>query len=208
MQYIIIPVTTFTQNCHIIWDESSRKAVVVDPGGEPEKLITTIEEGNFKLTKIFLTHGHFDHINASAILAKYFNIPIYGPQNEDDFWIKSLEEQNKIFNIFEYYNFTPDYWLEEGDSVTCGSIKFDILHCPGHTPGHIIFVNHADKFISMGDVLFKGSVGRSDFPRGNYQTLIRSIKDKILPLGDEYQFIPGHGPMSNIGHERKSNPFL
>ncbi|EOE5321324.1 MULTISPECIES: MBL fold metallo-hydrolase [Providencia] len=208
MKYTIIPVTPFMQNCQVIWDENTLDAVVVDPGGEAEKLISTIENLGLKLTKILLTHGHSDHIGASAILSKHFSVPIYGPQKEDAFWIENLAEQNAMFYIGECPDFTPDYWLEEGDKVTCGNITFDVLHCPGHTPGHIIFVNHADKLISMGDVLFKGGVGRSDFPRGNYQDLISSIKNKVLPLGDDFQFIPGHGPMSNLGFERKTNPFL
>lgn len=196
------------QNCQVIWDENTLDAVVVDPGGEAEKLISAIENLGLKLTKILLTHGHSDHIGASATLSKHFSVPIYGPQKEDAFWIENLAEQNAMFYIGECPDFTPDYWLEEGDKVTCGNITFDVLHCPGHTPGHIIFVNHADKLISMGDVLFKGGVGRSDFARGNHQDLISSIKNKVLPLGDDYQFIPGHGPMSNLGFERKTNPFL
>ncbi|MGO2304019.1 MAG: MBL fold metallo-hydrolase [Providencia sp.] len=208
MKYTIIPVTPFMQNCHVIWDENSMEAVIVDPGGEAEKLISAIESRGLKLTKILLTHGHSDHIGASATLSKHFSVPIYGPQKEDAFWIENLAEQNAMFYIGDCPDFTPDYWLEEGDKITCGDISFDVLHCPGHTPGHIIFVNHADKLISMGDVLFKGGVGRSDFPRGNHQDLISSIKNKVLPLGDDYQFIPGHGPMSNLGHERQTNPFL
>lgn len=196
------------QNCQVIWDENTLDAVVVDPGGEAEKLISAIESRGLTLTKILLTHGHSDHIGASATLAKHFSVPIYGPQKEDAFWIENLAEQNAMFYIGDCPDFTPDYWLEEGDKVTCGGISFDVLHCPGHTPGHIIFVNHDDKLISMGDVLFKGGVGRSDFPRGNHQELIASIKNKVLPLGDDYQFIPGHGPMSNLGFERKTNPFL
>ena len=208
MKYTIIPVTPFMQNCQVIWDENTLDAVVVDPGGEAEKLISAIESRGLTLTKILLTHGHSDHIGASAILYKHFSVPIYGPQKEDAFWIENLAEQNAMFYIGECPDFTPDYWLEEGNKVTCGGITFDVLHCPGHTPGHIIFVNHDDKLISMGDVLFKGGVGRSDFPRGNHQDLIASIKNKVLPLGDDYQFIPGHGPMSNLGFERKTNPFL
>lgn len=208
MNYMIIPVTPFQQNCQVIWDENTMEAVIVDPGGEAEKLIAAIEERGLKLTKILLTHGHADHIGATAIISKHFSAPIYGPQKEDAFWIEALAEQHAMFNIEGGPSFTPDYWLEEGQTVHCGTMAFDVLHCPGHTPGHIIFVNHADKLISMGDVLFKGGVGRSDFPRGDHQALIASIKNKVLPLGDDYQFIPGHGPMSNLGHERKTNPFL
>lgn len=208
MKYMIIPVTPFMQNCHIIWDENTLEAVIVDPGGEAEKLIAAIESRDLKLTKILLTHGHSDHIGASATISKHFSVPIYGPQKEDAFWIENLAQQNAMFNIGDCPDFTPDYWLEEGQTVTCGGLSFDVLHCPGHTPGHIIFVNHADKLISMGDVLFKGGVGRSDFPRGDHQALISSIKNKVLLLGDEYQFIPGHGPMSDLGYERKTNPFL
>ncbi|WP_272690419.1 MBL fold metallo-hydrolase [Providencia sp. PROV152] len=208
MKYTIIPVTPFMQNCQVIWDENSMEAVIVDPGGEAEKLIAAIEERGLKLSKILLTHGHADHIGATAAIVKHFSVPIYGPQKEDAFWIEALAQQNAMFNIEGCPDFTPDYWLEEGQTVSCGPITFDVLHCPGHTPGHIIFVNHADKLISMGDVLFKGGVGRSDFPRGDHQALIASIKNKVLPLGDEYQFIPGHGPMSNLGHERQTNPFL
>lgn len=196
------------QNCQVIWDENTLEAVVVDPGGEAEKLISAIESRGLKLTKVLLTHGHSDHIGAAAIISKHFSVPIYGPQKEDAFWIENLAEQNAMFHIGDCPDFTPDRWLEEGDKVTCGGITFDVLHCPGHTPGHIIFVNHNDKLISMGDVLFKGGVGRSDFPRGNHQDLIASIKNKVLPLGDDYQFIPGHGPMSDLGFERKTNPFL
>lgn len=208
MKYMIIPVTPFQQNCQVIWDENTLEAVIVDPGGEAEKLIAAIESRGLKLTKILLTHGHSDHIGASATISKHFSVPIYGPQKEDAFWIENLAQQNAMFNIGDCPDFTPDYWLEEGQIVTCGGLSFDVLHCPGHTPGHIIFVNHANKLISMGDVLFKGGVGRSDFPRGDHQALISSIKNKVLPLGDDYHFIPGHGPMSDLGHERKTNPFL
>lgn len=208
MKYQIVPVTGFMQNCTILWDEDSLEAVIVDPGGEAEKLISTIEKQGLKLTKVLLTHGHFDHVGAAAAVSKHFSVPIYGPQKEDLFWIEGLSEQSQMFGVEDCPHFMPDRWLEEGDQVTCGAITFSVLHCPGHTPGHIIFVNHQDKLISMGDVLFKGGVGRSDFLRGDHQALIDSIKNKVLPLGDDYHFIPGHGPMSTLGHERKTNPFL
>ncbi|MEK9497670.1 MBL fold metallo-hydrolase [Photorhabdus sp. P32] len=208
MKYQIIPVTAFMQNCTLIWNEESKEAAIVDPGGEAEKLIAEIERRGLKLTQILLTHGHFDHVGATTEVAKYFNVPIYGPQQEDAFWIEGLQAQSRMFGIEECPSFEPDRWLNEGDELRVGGIDLSVLHCPGHTPGHVVFVNHEDKLIYMGDVLFKGGVGRSDFPRGNHQQLINSIKDKLLPLGDDYEFIPGHGPMSTLGYERQTNPFL
>ncbi|MBS9431096.1 MBL fold metallo-hydrolase [Photorhabdus hainanensis] len=208
MKYQIIPVTAFMQNCTLIWNEESKEAAIVDPGGEAEKLIAEIERRGLKLTQILLTHGHFDHVGATVEVAKYFNVPIYGPHQEDAFWIEGLQAQSRMFGIEECPSFEPDRWLNEGDELRVGGVDLSVLHCPGHTPGHVVFVNHADKLIYMGDVLFKGGVGRSDFPRGNHQQLINSIKDKLLPLGDDYEFIPGHGPMSTLGYERQTNPFL
>ncbi|OCQ52058.1 putative metallo-hydrolase [Photorhabdus australis subsp. thailandensis] len=208
MKYQIIPVTAFMQNCTLIWNEETKEAAIVDPGGEAAKLIAEIENRGLKLTQILLTHGHFDHVGATAEVAKHFNVPVYGPQKEDAFWIEGLPAQSRMFGIEECPSFEPDRWLNEGDELRVGGIDLSVLHCPGHTPGHVVFVNHADKLIYMGDVLFKGGVGRSDFPRGNHQQLINSIKDKLLPLGDDYEFIPGHGPMSTLGYERQTNPFL
>ncbi|MFD0705925.1 MULTISPECIES: MBL fold metallo-hydrolase [Photorhabdus] len=208
MKYQIIPVTAFMQNCTLIWNEESKEAAIVDPGGEAEKLIAEIERRGLKLTQVLLTHGHFDHVGATAAVAKHFNVPVYGPQQEDAFWIEGLQAQSRMFGIEECPSFEPDRWLNEGDELRVGGVDLSVLHCPGHTPGHVVFVNHADKLIYMGDVLFKGGVGRSDFPRGNHQQLINSIKDKLLPLGDDYEFIPGHGPMSTLGYERQTNPFL
>ncbi|OCA54254.1 MBL fold metallo-hydrolase [Photorhabdus namnaonensis] len=208
MKYQIIPVTAFMQNCTLIWNEESKEAAIVDPGGEAAKLIAEIERRGLKLTQILLTHGHFDHVGATAEVAKHFNVPIYGPQQDDAFWIEGLQAQSRMFGIEECPLFEPDRWLNEGDELRVGGIDLSVLHCPGHTPGHVVFVNHEDKLIYMGDVLFKGGVGRSDFPRGNHQQLINSIKDKLLPLGDDYEFIPGHGPMSTLGYERQTNPFL
>ncbi|AWK41588.1 MULTISPECIES: MBL fold metallo-hydrolase [Photorhabdus] len=208
MKYQIIPVTAFMQNCTLIWNEDSKEAAIVDPGGEAEKLIAEIERRGLKLTQILLTHGHFDHVGATAEVAKHFNAPVYGPQQEDAFWIEGLQAQSRMFGIEECPPFEPDRWLNEGDELRVGGVDLSVLHCPGHTPGHVVFVNHVDKLIYMGDVLFKGGVGRSDFPRGNHRQLINSIKDKLLPLGDDYEFIPGHGPMSTLGHERQTNPFL
>ncbi|WP_036768840.1 MBL fold metallo-hydrolase [Photorhabdus australis] len=208
MKYQIIPVTAFMQNCTLIWNEETKEAAIVDPGGEAAKLIAEIENRGLKLTQILLTHGHFDHVGATAEVAKHFNVPVYGPQKEDAFWIEGLPAQSRMFGIEECSSFEPDRWLNDGDELRVGGSDLSVLHCPGHTPGHVVFVNHADKLIYMGDVLFKGGVGRSDFPRGNHQQLINSIKDKLLPLGDDYEFIPGHGPMSTLGYERQTNPFL
>ncbi|MGJ0629999.1 MBL fold metallo-hydrolase [Xenorhabdus bovienii] len=208
MNYHIIPVTTVMQNCTLIWCEETLEAAIVDPGGEAEKLISEIERRGLKLTQILLTHGHYDHVGATVDVAKYFNVPVHGPHKADAFWIEALEVQCQMFGVEACPSFTPERWLDEGDTLQIGNIEFSVLYCPGHTPGHIIFVNHTDKLISMGDVLFKGSIGRTDFPGGNYDDLIQSIKEKVIPLGDDFHFIPGHGPMSTLGHERKTNPFL
>ncbi|MCP9268427.1 MBL fold metallo-hydrolase [Xenorhabdus sp. XENO-7] len=208
MNYHIIPVTTVMQNCTLIWCEETLEAAIVDPGGEAEKLISEIERRGLKLTQILLTHGHYDHVGATVDVAKHFNVPVHGPHKADAFWIEALEVQCQMFGAEACPSFTPERWLDEGDTLQIGNIEFSVLYCPGHTPGHIIFVNHTDKLISMGDVLFKGSIGRTDFPGGNYDDLIQSIKEKVIPLGDDFHFIPGHGPMSTLGHERKTNPFL
>ncbi|MDE9551129.1 MBL fold metallo-hydrolase [Xenorhabdus bovienii] len=208
MNYHIIPVTTVMQNCTLIWCEETLEAAIVDPGGEAEKLISEIERRGLKLTQILLTHGHYDHVGATVDVAKHFNVPVHGPHKADAFWIEALEVQCQMFGVEACPSFTPERWLDEGDTLQIGNIEFSVLHCPGHTPGHIIFANHIDKLISMGDVLFKGSIGRTDFPGGNYDDLIQSIKEKVIPLGDDFHFIPGHGPMSTLGHERKTNPFL
>ncbi|CDG89077.1 MBL fold metallo-hydrolase [Xenorhabdus bovienii] len=208
MNYHIIPVTTVMQNCTLIWCEETLEAAIVDPGGEAEKLISEIERRGLKLTQILLTHGHYDHVGATVDVAKHFNVPVHGPHKADAFWIEALEVQCQMFGVEACPSFTPERWLDEGDTLQIGNIEFSVLYCPGHTPGHIIFVNHTDKLISMGDVLFKGSIGRTDFPGGNYDDLIQSIKEKVIPLGDDFHFIPGHGPMSTLGHERKTNPFL
>ncbi|CAL1329396.1 MBL fold metallo-hydrolase [Candidatus Providencia siddallii] len=208
MKYTIIPVTPLMQNCHIFWNINSKKAVIVDPGGDAKKIISIINFNKLKPIKILLTHGHFDHISASSFISNHFSIPIYGPQKEDLFLIKNLTKQNTMFQTDNYKEFTPDYWLNEGDKIFCDNLIFDVLHCPGHTPGHIIFINFFYKIISVGDILFKGTIGRTDLPRSNYKDLINSIKKKILPLGNNYYFIPGHGEISNIGHEIKTNSFL
>src|SRR5476649_530428 len=208
MKYHIIPVTAFSQNCTLAWCEKTGEAALVDPGGEAAKLIAAVTERPVTITQILLTHGHLDHVGAAAELAAHYGVPIVGPQREDEFLLAGLPEQSRMFCLDDCQPFTPDRWLEEGDVVALGEERFAILHCPGHTPGHIVFYNRQAHIILMGDVLFYGGVGRSDFPRGNHQDLINAIRTKLLPLGDDIDFIPGHGPMSTLGHERQTNPFL
>ncbi|MEA9390663.1 MBL fold metallo-hydrolase [Acerihabitans sp. TG2] len=208
MKYHIIPVTAFSQNCTLVWCDKTGDAALVDPGGEAAKLIAAVADRPVTITQILLTHGHLDHVGAAAELAAHYGVPIVGPQREDAFLLASLPEQSRMFGLDNCQPFTPDRWLEEGDVVSLGEERFAVLHCPGHTPGHIVFYNRQAQLILMGDVLFYGGVGRSDFPRGNHQALINAIRTKLLPLGDDIEFIPGHGPMSTLGHERQTNPFL
>jgi glyoxylase-like metal-dependent hydrolase (beta-lactamase superfamily II) len=212
---MIVPVTPFQQNCAILWDEADRKAVVVDPGGDVDRILAAIEQASVSVEQIWLTHGHLDHAGGAADLQDALRtrtgditgIPIEGPDRRDEFLLQALEEQGRGFGV-TMRNVAPDLWLSEGDSVAFGEHRFDVLHCPGHTPGHVVFVNHAAKFALLGDVLFHGSIGRTDFPYGDHAALIRAIADKLLPLGDDFEFLCGHGPGSTIGAERRSNPFL
>ncbi|XBS71089.1 MBL fold metallo-hydrolase [Acerihabitans sp. KWT182] len=208
MKYHIIPVTAFSQNCSLLWCEKTGDAALVDPGGEAAKIIADVSARAVTIKQILLTHGHLDHVGAAAELAAHYGVPIIGPQREDRFLLDALPEQSRMFGLDDCQPFTPDQWLEEGDEVRIGEDRFEILHCPGHTPGHIVFYHRDAHIIMMGDVLFKGGVGRSDFPRGSHQALINSIRTKLLPLGDDIAFIPGHGAMSTLGHERLTNPFL
>ncbi|NDL62935.1 MBL fold metallo-hydrolase [Acerihabitans arboris] len=208
MKYHIVPVTAFSQNCSLVWCEKTGEAALVDPGGDAARLIAAVAEKPVTIKQILLTHGHLDHVGAAAELAAHYGVPIVGPQREDLFLLAGLPEQSRMFGLDDCPPLTPDRWLEEGEEVLVGEERFAILHCPGHTPGHIVFYNAAAHFILMGDVLFYGGVGRSDFPRGNHRDLIDSIRTKLLPLGDDIDFLPGHGPMSTLGHERLTNPFL
>jgi hydroxyacylglutathione hydrolase len=208
MQYRIIPVTPFQQNCTLWWCEETRSGVVVDPGGDLNLIQSAIEEANITIEKILLTHGHLDHVGATGDLAAACNVPIIGPHKGDDYWIDGLDKQSQMFGFPKVTTFTPTQWLEEGDQVTVGNQVLEVFHCPGHTPGHVVFFHRASQVAQVGDVLFKGSIGRTDFPGGNHSDLIASIKDKLFPLGDDVEFIPGHGPVSTLGHERKTNPFV
>lgn len=208
MKYRIIPVTPFQQNCTLLWCEQTAKAAVVDPGGDLARIKAAVAEEGVSVEKILLTHAHIDHAGGTAALAGELGIEVEGPGKEDEFWIEGLPRQSQMFGFPDVEVFTPDRWLEDGDQVRFGEVTLKVIHCPGHTPGHVVFYHAPSALALVGDVLFQGSIGRTDFPRGDHATLIRSIKEKLLPLGDEIRFIPGHGPMSTFGHERQTNPFI
>ena len=208
MKYRIIPVTPFQQNCTLLWCEDTNRAAVVDPGGDLDRIQAAIAEEGVTVEKILLTHAHIDHAGGTAELSKALSLPIEGPHREDDFWIQGLPMQSQMFGFPAPEIFTPDRWLNDGDTVTVGNLSFQVIHCPGHTPGHVVFYQPESKLALVGDVLFHGSIGRTDFPKGDHATLIRSIKEKLFPLGDQVKFIPGHGPMSDFGTERQTNPFV
>jgi glyoxylase-like metal-dependent hydrolase (beta-lactamase superfamily II) len=208
LQYQIIPVTPFQQNCTLFWCDETKQAAIVDPGGDVDKLILAIKKNKLNLVKILLTHAHIDHAGGTKALAEHFNIPIEGPHKEDKFWIDLIPEQKMRFGFNDAEPFTPTRWLTQGDIVTFGHIELEVYFCPGHTPGHVVFFHRDSKLAQVGDVLFKGSIGRTDFPRGDHQTLIKSIRENLFLLGNDVHFIPGHGPMSTFGAERLTNPFV
>lgn len=208
MRYTIIPVTPYQQNCTLLVCEQTHKAALVDPGGDLDVLLEEVEKQKVELESILLTHGHMDHIGGVAELSKQRGLPIIGPHRDDDFWIQSLPEQCRMFGFPRCESFTPSRWLIDGDSVKVGNENLQVIHCPGHTPGHVVYFSATDRLAIVGDVLFKGSIGRTDFPRGDYQTLIDSIQLKLWPLGGDIAFIPGHGPMSTFGEEMRNNPFV
>jgi hydroxyacylglutathione hydrolase len=205
---MIAPVTPLQQNCTIVWCAKTKKAAVIDPGGEVDRLLAAIEGQGLSMEKIWITHGHMDHAGGTAALKDATGVPIEGPHPADQFWIDGIAEAGLRYGMPEARSFTPDRWLADGDVVQLGETQFEVYHCPGHTPGHVIFHHRAARFAQVGDVLFQGSIGRSDFPRGNFDDLITSITTKLWPLGDDVQFVCGHGPMSTFGHERRTNPFV
>jgi glyoxylase-like metal-dependent hydrolase (beta-lactamase superfamily II) len=205
---VIIPVTLFQQNCMLLWDEATRQAVVIDPGGDVPLILDAIAKANVNVEQIWLTHGHIDHVGGAAELRDALKVPIIGPDIADKFFFDLVEASGQKYGMTGMRNFQPDRWLKEGDRVSVGGLNFDILHCPGHSPGSVVYFEKSMRFAHVGDVLFAGSVGRSDIPGGSHDTLIQSITDKLLPLGDDVGFICGHGPGSSIGQERMTNPFL
>ncbi len=208
MHYRVIPVTHYQQNCSLVWCDHTQHAALIDPGGDVEVLLAAVEAEGVRLEKILLTHGHLDHVGGAAQIAQLLNIPVVGPHQDETFWFQLLSKQAQMFGFGQTEEFVPDQWLDEGDVVSVGECQFEVLRCPGHTPGHVVFFNREARQAFVGDVLFHGSVGRSDFPMGDHDQLISSIKDKLLPLGDDVRFVPGHGPESSFGAERTGNPFL
>ncbi|MCB1383665.1 MAG: MBL fold metallo-hydrolase [Notoacmeibacter sp.] len=205
----IIPVTDFQQNCTILFDSDSKTGVVVDPGGDIDRIAETLAENGLTIEAIWLTHGHIDHAGGAMDLKERLSVPIIGSHIDDTPLLQGLEKQAAMFGMDgAVRNVTPDQWLNDGDTVSFAGHVFEVLHCPGHAPGHVVYYNREARFAHVGDVLFRGSIGRTDLPGGNHDQLIRSIKEKLLPLGDEIGFICGHGPGGNFGQERKTNPFL
>jgi glyoxylase-like metal-dependent hydrolase (beta-lactamase superfamily II) len=208
LKVTIIPVTAFAQNCSIVACTATNRAAIVDPGGEVPRIREAIDQLKVTPEKILLTHGHIDHAGGAAGLAEQLNLPIEGPDERDGFLLENLEQQGARFGITDMRNVTPTRWLVEGETVSIGDLTFNVLHVPGHTPGHLVFVSIPSRFALVGDTLFQGSVGRTDFPYGSHDELIAGIKGKLLPLGDDVTILPGHGPASTIGAERRGNGFL
>ena len=208
LDYHILPVTPFEQNCSLLWETASRRAAVVDPGGDVDDILAAIAAHGLAVERILLTHGHIDHVGGTAALAARLGVPVEGPQDGDAFWMDQLPEQCRMFGFPATPALAPDRWLQDGDTVAVGGLALDVIHTPGHTPGHVCFIHRPSRLAIVGDVLFAGSIGRTDFPRGNHADLIASIRTKLFPLGDDFAFIPGHGPMSTFGAERRDNPFV
>ena len=208
IQVTIVPVTAYQQNCSIIKCLDTGRGALVDPGGDVERLLQAAEKMGATLEKILLTHGHMDHCAAADVLRQQLGVPIEGPEKEDAFWIDRLPEWCTMSGFPHADAFVPDRWLEQGDTVTVGAQILQVFHCPGHTPGHVVFLHAGQRVAWVGDVLFQGSIGRTDFPRGDHDQLIASIRETLFPLGDDITFVPGHGPTSTFGQERRSNPFV
>lgn len=208
MKVTIVPVTPFQQNCSLAVCEQTARAGLIDPGGEIDRLLGEAQKQGVTIEKILLTHGHLDHCGGTAELRARLGVPVEGPHHADAFWIEQLPAQSVAFGLPRAEAFTPDRWLAGGDTVRFGNVELEVRFCPGHTPGHVVFFHRAGRVAFVGDVLFRGSIGRTDFPRGDHAALIRSITTELWPLGDDVTFVPGHGPLSTFGAERRSNPFV
>jgi glyoxylase-like metal-dependent hydrolase (beta-lactamase superfamily II) len=207
-KYLTVPVTPFEQNCSIVWCSDKLSAAVIDPGGDLPRLLDAVKQLGVKLEQIWLTHAHIDHAGGTAELARLLNLPIIGPHTGDQFWIDGLPLQSQRFGFPPSDTFTPTRWLHDGDTVQIGHCSLQVRHCPGHTPGHVVFYSEEAQRAFVGDVLFAGSIGRTDFPQGNHEHLIASITQRLWPMGDDTVFIPGHGPESTFGRERQTNPYV
>lgn len=208
LPFRVVPVTAYQQNCTLVMCPKTRDIAIIDPGGDLDLIKQGIVDLNGVPKKILLTHGHLDHVGGTLPLSQDLDLPIIGPNKEDIFWIQQLPMQAQMMNLSPVQSFESDQWLEDGDQISLGELVFDVIHCPGHTPGHVVLFCEEYKWAQVGDVIFQGSIGRTDFPRGNHQQLLSSIREKLFPLGDDIRFVPGHGPMSTFGQERQSNPFV
>lgn len=208
MEIVVIPVTPFAQNCSLIWDASTMKGAFVDPGGEIEKLIAMALKHNVEIEKVILTHGHLDHVGGTVAIAAHYDVPVIGPHVGDKFWLDALMQQSQMFGFPPAQPFTPQAWLNDNDTITLGSLTLEVLHCPGHTPGHVALVEHNSNKVIVGDIIFAGSIGRTDFPQGNHQQLIDSITQKIMVLPGDMTIYPGHGPTTTVATEKASNPYV
>ncbi len=208
MPFRVIPVTSFAQNCTLVWCDRTGEAAVIDPGGDVDRIAQVVREEGVKVKKIWLTHGHVDHIGGVAALKAETGAEIEGPHEADQYWLDNLAGQARMFGFPRVDSFLPDRWLAHQETVKIGEKELKVIHCPGHTPGHVVFFDEESRWAQVGDVLFSGSIGRTDFPGGSYETLIDSIRNRLFPLGDDIVFVPGHGPQSTFGQERQSNPFV
>lgn len=208
MRFRILPVTPFQQNCSLVWCEASHRAALIDPGGEVERLLAAVTAEGLTLERILLTHGHLDHVGAAQAIAERLGVPIEGPQAEDAFWLSRLPEQAALFGFPPCQAFIPHRWLNDGDEVQIGVEALTVIHCPGHTPGHVVFYSPRHRLAFVGDVLFRGSIGRTDFPRGDLDSLLTCIRQRLFALGNDVRVVPGHGPMTSLGQERLHNPFV